>query len=687
MGVVGTGQITLYDQNDSPVASLSLDRCSLPADASGVVTDFSAAVTTLAINRGGIDESNLWTVTVIKSAGLTGTLSEKTFTVSGLTTDAGYVDFTATRPGFANLTKRFDVGKIKQGIQGSQGVDAPKCLGLYDYASRASITGMVEGSLAVLYSLVEGERGIYAYVSSAWTRQASPTPDQISRCFLYVIDAVRQGYGVSSDYIGESSVSFEILLAKFIYALRIRLGDTGAIFSGGYDENGNISHDGDGNDLPGAFISGTGAFAGVGAVFKSLTANLLKTLVEYSGSWVMGSWGSYSVVESVAVWNLSATLLPDGKVVCVYRDEATNRLRQKIRNANGTWGVYSEITDYNARDISLATLPDGRVLCVHGVSFDNFLRQKVRDVTGVWGQTTVIDSLSGSYPSVAVLPDGKVLCVSIGPSGYLYQRIREIDGTWGSASAIESATCDYPSVAVLSDGSVLCIYRDYSTGYLRQKIRDTNGTWGSYSVIENVNSSTSSLAVLPDGSVLCIYRDYSTGYLRQKIRDTNGTWGSYFVIESVNSGFPSSVVLLDGKILCLYRDFSGTAYLRQKIDSSAYSSIPVGTFETQVGAGIINVGQNSNGTYIKLSDGTMICYGIKSIISQEWSANSTINLPTPFVNTDYVALITLAAGTAEHAVTYNNSGYKSVSAFTCYTPYSPAGTYLSTSWMAIGRWK
>ena len=640
MGVVGTGQITLYDQNDSPVASLSLDRCSLPADASGVVTDFSAAVTTLAINRGGIDESNLWTVTVIKSAGLTGTLSEKTFTVSGLTTDAGYVDFTATRPGFANLTKRFDVGKIKQGIQGSQGVDAPKCLGLYDYASRASITGMVEGSLAVLYSLVEGERGIYAYVSSAWTRQASPTPDQISRCFLYVIDAVRQGYGVSSDYIGESSVSFEILLAKFIYALRIRLGDTGAIFSGGYDENGNISHDGDGNDLPGAFISGTGAFAGVGAVFKSLIANLLKTLVEYSGSWVMGSWGSYSVVESVAVWNLSATLLPDGKVVCVYRDEATNRLRQKIRNANGTWGVYSEITDYNARDISLATLPDGRVLCVHGVSFDNFLRQKVRDVTGVWGQTTVIDSLSGSYPSVAVLPDGKVLCVSIGPSGYLYQRIREIDGTWGSASAIENATCDYPSVAVL-----------------------------------------------PDGSVLCIYRDYSTGYLRQKIRDTSGTWGSYSVIESVNSGFPSPVVLLDGKILCLYRDFSGTAYLRQKIDSSAYSSIPVGTFETQVGAGIINVGQNSNGTYIKLSDGTMICYGIKSIISQEWSANSTINLPTPFVNTDYVALITLAAGTAEHAVTYNNSGYKSVSAFTCYTPYSPAGTYLSTSWMAIGRWK
>lgn len=122
MGVVANGKITLYDANDAPVAVLSLDRCGLPADASGVVSDFSAAVTTLSVLRGSTDESSLWTVTVVKSAGVTGTLAGKTFTTTGLSTDAGYVDFTASRPGFANLTKRFDLGKIKQGVQGPQGL-------------------------------------------------------------------------------------------------------------------------------------------------------------------------------------------------------------------------------------------------------------------------------------------------------------------------------------------------------------------------------------------------------------------------------------------------------------------------------------------------------------------------------------------------------------------------------------
>lgn len=121
MGVVGTGQITLYDQNDTPTPLLSLDRCALPADASGAVTSFSAAVTTLSIFRGGIDESSLWAVSVVKSSGLNGTLAGKTFTVSSLSVDSGYVDFTATRAGFANLTKRFEVAKVRQGQTGNPG--------------------------------------------------------------------------------------------------------------------------------------------------------------------------------------------------------------------------------------------------------------------------------------------------------------------------------------------------------------------------------------------------------------------------------------------------------------------------------------------------------------------------------------------------------------------------------------
>ena len=97
---------------------------------------------------------------------------------------------------------------------------------------------MIAGDLVVLYSSTQSERGIYAYVSSTWTKQTTPTQDQIMRCMVGVLDAVRQGYGQSSDYIGTGATSFETLLVNFIYAQYAMI--TGSIRAGTrYDQNGN----------------------------------------------------------------------------------------------------------------------------------------------------------------------------------------------------------------------------------------------------------------------------------------------------------------------------------------------------------------------------------------------------------------------------------------------------------------
>lgn len=363
MGVIGTGSITLYDANDAPVAILSNDAHPVPSNADGSSPVLTGAVSTLSVLFGLEDISSLYSVTATPSSGITGSLATRTYTVSGMTVDAGYVDFTATRTGFPTLTKRFSLSKMKQGPQGPQGIqgiqgtqgvagtsqyfhvrysaspdgtgfnttpntyigtavttsptaptlktdytwsqfkgdqgsqgiqgpsgangityylhiayansadgvsgfstsvstgktylgqcvdtnaadpetpasyswtliqgaqgpqgpagangqDSPRCLGLYAYSSRGTITGMIAGDLAVLYSATAGERGIYAYVSSTWTKQTSPTPDQVTRCFLYILDAVRQGYGTSADY-APGSVSFETLLVGFLFALNI----------------------------------------------------------------------------------------------------------------------------------------------------------------------------------------------------------------------------------------------------------------------------------------------------------------------------------------------------------------------------------------------------------------------------------------------------------------------------------
>ncbi|MPL59618.1 hypothetical protein SDC9_05172 [bioreactor metagenome] len=143
MGIVARGKETLYDSNDSPIASLSLDRCTLPADASGVVTSYAGAVSTISILLSGVDDSSAWSVTCAAS-GLSGSLSGKTYTVSSMSAESGYVDFTAKKTGYADLVKRFHVGKVRQGAPGSPGnpgsPGAPGSSAWYAYHDNPPIT-------------------------------------------------------------------------------------------------------------------------------------------------------------------------------------------------------------------------------------------------------------------------------------------------------------------------------------------------------------------------------------------------------------------------------------------------------------------------------------------------------------------------------------------------------------------
>jgi len=226
MGVVSTGQITLYDANEVPVAALTNEVHAVPSNADGSNPDLSGAVTTLSVLLGTTDITNLYTVSATPSSGITGSLAGTTYTVTGMTVDSGYVDFIAVRAGWPTLTKRFSLAKQKQGSPGPQGpagpngVDAPRCLGLYAYADRDAITGMIANDLVVLYSTTQSERGIYQYSGSSWTKLTSPTKDQIARCAFYILDAVRQGYGASGDY-SAGLISFEQILAGVIFALDV----------------------------------------------------------------------------------------------------------------------------------------------------------------------------------------------------------------------------------------------------------------------------------------------------------------------------------------------------------------------------------------------------------------------------------------------------------------------------------
>lgn len=107
------------DGSSGIVINLSNDNVTVTAAADGSSPVLTPAVTTVYIYEGATDVSSFWSVTATPSTGVTGNLVGKTYTVSGFTAASGYVDFTATRSGYATQTIRFTLSKAKAGSDGT----------------------------------------------------------------------------------------------------------------------------------------------------------------------------------------------------------------------------------------------------------------------------------------------------------------------------------------------------------------------------------------------------------------------------------------------------------------------------------------------------------------------------------------------------------------------------------------
>ena len=121
MPTAAVGQITITDLKDTIGLVLSNEAMTVAAAPNGTVASLSGVATTATVLLGGVDDSANWTLTAGTASEMTGTLSGKTYTVTALSADNAYVDLTASRTGFASLTKRFSVSKSRQGTQGVQG--------------------------------------------------------------------------------------------------------------------------------------------------------------------------------------------------------------------------------------------------------------------------------------------------------------------------------------------------------------------------------------------------------------------------------------------------------------------------------------------------------------------------------------------------------------------------------------
>jgi hypothetical protein len=107
------------DGRNAIMAVLTNDSHVIPTDKSGGNGNYTGANTTIVVYEGVTDVSSSWTASATASSGVTGTLNGKTYTVTNMTTDTGYVDITVSRSGYASITKRFNLSKSKRGEDGT----------------------------------------------------------------------------------------------------------------------------------------------------------------------------------------------------------------------------------------------------------------------------------------------------------------------------------------------------------------------------------------------------------------------------------------------------------------------------------------------------------------------------------------------------------------------------------------
>lgn len=108
--------------NNAITALLSNESANVPADSVGTVSSFTGATSTITIMNGTTDDTANWMITqsvVGATVTASGAPANRIATVTAMSADTATITFSASRSGFATVTKVFTVNKTKAGVGGA----------------------------------------------------------------------------------------------------------------------------------------------------------------------------------------------------------------------------------------------------------------------------------------------------------------------------------------------------------------------------------------------------------------------------------------------------------------------------------------------------------------------------------------------------------------------------------------
>lgn len=197
---VSTGQITIVDVNDGLYAQLTSQSFILPADAAGTVTSYVGAETVFQVFEAGTDMSSRWGYFVSAiGAGISyrdyndttnrtdtgqaaGGLETNFIKITSLTQASSWIDVTATRSGYQDITRRLSVARAQVGTTGVRGtLTVSRAITGSSWSTteaNAAISGVgggspITGDIVTLYRNSPAYSETRVWSGSAWVAQSA----------------------------------------------------------------------------------------------------------------------------------------------------------------------------------------------------------------------------------------------------------------------------------------------------------------------------------------------------------------------------------------------------------------------------------------------------------------------------------------------------------------------------------
>jgi len=315
----------------------------------------------------------------------------------------------------------------------------------------------------------------------------------------------------------------------------------------------------------------------------------------------------------------------------VYKRNSDNYLVQRTSADDGaTWSAESVINAAATSICAIIQQSDETIRVVYRRGSDDYLVQRTSaDDGAAWSAESVINAAGSNYPDLIQSMDGLIRVVYQRLSDlHIVQRTSEDGIVWSDELTVRSSSANDPSLIQQRDGKYRITFRDGATTYLYQQTSDDGITWSSASIINPAGTGDGDIFQQLDDTFRVLYRN-SSGYLSERISADGVLWSAESVIDNtVVTVYPDTALLSDGSYFMVYLHFADGKIASRTLARYA-----------KVGAGIIRSSRNSYGTYIILSDGTLIQWGSHSAslaistahMGGYRSAAVGVNFPYPFV--------------------------------------------------------